>query len=130
MLGLHKVLNKIFHDRCLIVLWICQGSKNARLPSIMQVSQSFEYSSSFQYARAGVVNGPRLHNIPWTLYFEDSRLLNVLSSEYAKQRFWMYQECICYSYKRFWIKYFIVYMPGFIKKTLYHRCLTGFWIFL
>ena len=28
------------------------------------------------------------------------------------------------------MKYFIVYMPGFIKKTLHHRCSRGFSIFL
>ena len=69
-------------------------------------------------------------------------------------RFWMYQDYICYSYKRFWIKYFIVYIwqgseyiailnharvlniLGFwicqdsLKKTLHHRYLTGFKMFL
>ena len=54
-------------------------------------------------------------------------ILNVLSSEYAKvlnvSGIKMY-----YSYKEFWIKYFIAYIPGFINKTLHHRWLTGFWI--
>ena len=53
--------------------------------------------------------------------------MNVLGSEYAKD---LNVSGVSICYKGFWIKYFIVYMPGFIEKTLHHRDLTGFWIFL
>ena len=56
-------------------------------------------------------------------------ILNVLSSEYDKVLN-VSGVLKCYIYIGFWIKYLIVYIPGFIRKTLYNRCLTGFWIFL
>ena len=59
MLGLHIVLNKIFHNRYLTGLWICLEFwickcyiGFGRKPPITHVWQSFEYSPSFQYARA------------------------------------------------------------------------------
>ena len=53
MSGLHKVLNKIFCDRCLAVFWICfwfwicHGSKYAGATfSIIDIWQDSEYASS------------------------------------------------------------------------------------
>ena len=71
--GLHKNLNKIFHDRCLTVLWIClwfwicQGFKYARLHmilkefSVIDIWQGLEYASSSEYAsvtQGSIGNGP------------------------------------------------------------------------
>ena len=59
--GLHKVLNKIFHDRCLaefricLRFWICHFLNILGLTSlwikfsIVCISQGFEYASSSEY---------------------------------------------------------------------------------
>ena len=64
MPGLLKVLNKILHDRCLKVLWICLDSKYVRVTKqccITNALQDFEYSSGSEYGR--VLNMLGLHKI-------------------------------------------------------------------
>ena len=69
MSGLYKVLNKIFHDRCLTVFWISpgfwiwQGSKYASSSEYASVNQGFEVSSpSYMFDRA--LSILRVLNIP------------------------------------------------------------------
>ena len=94
MLGLHRILNKIFHHRYLTELWIClkfwicqcytglcrkQPIINFKrvlgIPRVLNMLR-------LEYAR--VANMPRLHRVLCKLYFKDSCYLNVSSSEYAK----------------------------------------------
>ena len=53
MSGLHKVLNKIFRDRCLAVFWIClgfwicHGSKYARVAKVVNKTFDHRYWAGF-----------------------------------------------------------------------------------
>ena len=70
MPGLHKNLNQIFYNRCLIVLWIClwfwicQGFKYARVTHdsytfIIYIWQGLEYDSSYPSVTQGSIEtGP------------------------------------------------------------------------
>ena len=121
-------------------------------------SESFENSSDYQYTGSGFeytrfVNMTRLMRVQCKLYLKDSWYFECLEFWIAKVLN-LSRAQICYSYKRFWIKYFIEYvlqgselyhsfkigwacryarvlnMSGFTKKILHHIFLTGFRIFL
>ena len=90
--GLHKILNKVFLDRCLAVLWIrfgfwiCHGSKYTRVHKVVNkfFHQGSEYASSSEYTsvtQGSVENSPscmfdRLLSIPWAI--------NILGLKYTR----------------------------------------------
>ena len=82
ILGLHKVLNKLFRDRCLAIFWICLGFwicwGHTRLWikfSIINIWQGSEYASSSEnisITHGSVENSPsymfdRFLSISWAL---------------------------------------------------------------
>ena len=94
MSGLHKVLNKIFWDRCLVIFWICLGFwirwgyTNLWIKfSIINIWQGSEYSSSSENAsvtQGFIENSPsymfdRFLSIPWTLNLSGLEYTRVLS---------------------------------------------------
>ena len=102
MSGLRKVLNKIFHDRCLAVLWICivfwmcQGFKYARITVHHTCLTEF-----WVFLGSSVCWGLNIQGLwIWQCYtgfcvnciLKIQGILNVLSSEYPESRFWMYLE--------------------------------------
>ena len=103
MLGLHYIVNKIFHHRYLTGFWICLEFRIyqcytgfCRKPRVINVWQVFEYSLALivlGLRSARLVNMPRLHMVLCKLYLQMFSILNVLSSEYAKvlNVFWIIQ---------------------------------------
>ena len=96
MVGLHKASNKIFHDRCLTVFWICIGFWICQGSicwcytsfwikfSIIDIWQDSEYASSFEYA--SVTQG-FVENVPSYMFdrvLSILRLLNMLPPEYTR----------------------------------------------
>ena len=86
--------------------WICQCYTGfCRKRPIIHVWQSFENSPDYHCARAWIYKGCEYDNVSFTLKIHG--ILNVLS--YAKVLNLSGVQ-ICYSYKGFWIKYFMVYI--------------------
>ena len=121
-LALQKVINKIFHHRCLAGFWICLEfwiyqccTWFCRKRSVIHVWQVSEYSLGSEYARTWIYTGCGYANVLRKLYFKDSQYFECLefwickSFEFIRslnmlyvrvinikvlnmQKFWMYQE--------------------------------------
>ena len=86
MLGLHQVVNKIFHHRYLTGFWICENTSVAQNSSV-ESSPSYMFDRflsipwslimpGLEYTR--VVTMPRLHMFLCKLYFKDSQYFECL----------------------------------------------------
>ena len=118
--------------------WQC--SKYASSSEYASVTQGFEVTSpSYMFDRA--LSIPRVLNIPglnikglwiWEGYTEFcvncilKSVNRLLSQKVPKKHF------IVYTWQVLNIPRYtsVLVILGFIKKTLHHRCLTGFWILL
>ena len=88
MSGLHMVLNKIFYDSCLTVLWICIGyTKVLNMLGLRCVIHVLNFDRVLSIHRVlnmlvleytRIVNMPSLHRVLCKLYFKDSRYLKCL----------------------------------------------------
>ena len=145
MLELRMVLNKIPYNRCVAGFWVClefwiwqRYTGFCRKRPIIHVWQSLDNSSDHQYARleyTRAMNMTKLHRVQCKLYFRDSRIMihgiwNVLSLTKVLN---LSGVQICYSYKGFWIKFFIVYIwqgSEYTTVSKYAKVLDilGFWI--
>ena len=134
ILGLHKVVSKIFHHRYLAGVWIflefwiyqCYTGFCRKQP-VIQVWQVNEYTLGSLQAVTWIYKGCEYPKVLWKLYFKDSYYFECLE-------FWM---CWCFEYlrslKTLYLRVLNINTSSYffdrILNTLWFRNMPGFWIY-